>query len=93
MMAEMLTLKKFADECLTPMVLRQQGLSDTPENRKGLDAMVHAAMEADRVVHISRAEADDFLTVIRAIQEEDAATHFLNGWSADVLRDLEAKLK
>lgn len=88
-----LTLKEFTNKAITPSILARYGMTDTPENRKRLDAMAEAAMDADRVVHITKAEAYDFLSVITAIKEEDSRTNFLNGWGLDTLNDLEAKLK
>lgn len=91
--ATFLTLKEFVDKALTPSILARYGMADTPESRDKLGLMAEAAMEAGRVVHITKAEAADFLTVIAAIREADDRYDFLNGWDLDTLSDLEAKLK
>lgn len=42
-----LTLKRFAEEIVTPAMLRRVGLADTLENRSALDLYVKSLIEQD----------------------------------------------
>lgn len=42
-----LTLKQFADEVVTPTMLRHVGLTDTPHSRNVLDLYVKSLIEQD----------------------------------------------